>query len=316
MNAWLLEQLACSRDTLALRRDLGELVCGLGHRYPVCDGIPVLLDGGAEATQPHIFQRSLERAQSRTAADPHPTRGLHPFVRENLVATCGQLYSRYESDRYPIPQIRLPEGDGRTLLDVGCNWGRWTLAAAKRGYRAIGVDPNLEALHVAQMVAEREGVTPDFVVGDARCLPVRDHRIDVCFSYSVLQHFEWSDAESAVDEMGRVLKYRGEVFVQMPNKWGARNLLVQARRRFRPARDFEVRYWSTRQLRRVFGEAIGPVRLEIDGFFGLGVQPSDVAALPPIDRMVVHSSELMRTLARVLPLRAVADSLYIRAATT
>src|SRR5688500_11728913 len=183
MNAWLLDHLACPRDTLALRPDLGELVCQLGHRYPVCDGIPVLLDAKNEATQPHIVRRSFQRARAQTPAEPHPEQGLHPFVRENLVATCGQLYSHYQSERYPIPQLRLAEGDGRTLLDVGCNWGRWTIAAARRGYRAIGLDPNLEAVQIARLVAQREGVNAHFVVGDARCLPVRDHRIDVCFSY-------------------------------------------------------------------------------------------------------------------------------------
>ena len=29
---------------------------------------------------------------------------------------------------YPIPELRLPPGDGRSFLEVGCNWGRWCVA--------------------------------------------------------------------------------------------------------------------------------------------------------------------------------------------
>src|SRR4051794_25960664 len=74
---------------------------------------------------------------------------------------------------YPIPTTRLPHGEGRVVLDLGCNWGRWTIAAARAGYRAVGLDPSLPAVQAAYDVATQLGVQADFLVGEARFLAVR-----------------------------------------------------------------------------------------------------------------------------------------------
>ena len=39
---------------------------------------------------------------------------------------------------------------GTRLLDIGCSWGRWSLAAAARGYDAVGIDPSLGAIMAAR----------------------------------------------------------------------------------------------------------------------------------------------------------------------
>ena len=53
-------------------------------------------------------------------------------------------------DRYPIPEIRLPESQGETLPDVGCNWGRWSVAAARKGYAVVGIDPSMGGVMAAR----------------------------------------------------------------------------------------------------------------------------------------------------------------------
>jgi hypothetical protein len=115
-----------------------------------------------------------------------------------------------------------------------------------------------------------------------------------------------------VREMGRVLRTRGRALVQMPNRWGARCLYHQARRGFREARDFEVRYWSLAELEDVFTQAIGSTQISVDCFFGLGLQPSDAPLMDAKRRLVIESSELLRKVSLRAPvLRAVADSVYV-----
>jgi hypothetical protein len=96
----------------------------------------------------------------------------------------------------------------------------------------------------------------------------------------------------------------------MPNAFGIRSLYHQARRGFREADRFDVRYWTPQALLRTFSREIGPSTLSIDGFFGLGIQPADVDLLPLHLRPVVHSSEFLRRHAPFL--LPVADSLYVR----
>jgi SAM-dependent methyltransferase len=298
-------ELVCPRDRSALR----DGVCEQGHEYPLVDGVPVLLVD--EEAPTHAACGRVEELP------PPPKEGIDPFVQEVIGATCGRLYEHLiaELPEYPIPELRLPPGDGRTFLEVGSNWGRWCVAAARRGYAPTGIDPSLKGVQAARRVAEQLGVDAEYVVGDARRLPFPDASFDVVFSYSVFQHFSKQDALAAFDEIGRVLKPGGESLIQMANLYGAKSLWNQAReRRFREPRTlFDVRYWGPRELRDELERRVGPTWLSVDGFFTLNPQPTDLALLPARYRAVVHTSEALRRVSDVVtPLTYVADSVYAR----
>jgi SAM-dependent methyltransferase len=199
------------------------------------------------------------------------------------------------------------------LLEIGCNWGRWCLAAARRGYRVVGIDPSLEAIAAARRVARQLGVEATYLVADARHLPFPDASFDVVFSYSVFQHFAKTEALTSFDEIGRVLRPGGLAKLQMANVYGVRSLWNQLReRRFRePRRLFDIRYWSPGELRGELSRRVGPTALEVDGFFTLNAQLTDLELLPRHYRLVVRTSEaLRRASGRLPPLRYSADSLY------
>jgi SAM-dependent methyltransferase len=238
------------------------------------------------------------------------TTAVDPYVQQAVVKTCGNLYRGITLHRYPIPELPLPDGNGARLLDVGCNWGRWSIAATRKGYDVTGIDPRADAVEAARRVARALGADSHYVVADARRLPFEDASFDVVFSYSVLQHLSKDDARSALHEAARVLGGGGTALVQLPNAFGPRNVLQQALRGFRSARGFEVRYWTPGELARTFEEIVGPAELEIDGFFSLNAQITDVDLLPARSRLVVRLSQRLRRFPWLLPL---ADSLYVRA---
>jgi SAM-dependent methyltransferase len=220
-----------------------------------------------------------------------------------------------ELDEYPIPELPLPPGEGKVFLELGCNWGRWCVAAARQGYDATGIDPSLKGVQAACRVAGELGVDAQYVVADARHLPFSDASVDVVFSYSVFQHFSKPDTLAAFDEIRRVLKPGGESLIQMANLYGAKSLWNQAReRRFREPRAlFHVRYWGPRELRRELGRRVGPTVHSVDGFFTLNPQPTDLALLPARYRAVVRTSATLRRVSEtVKPLTLVADSVYAR----
>jgi hypothetical protein len=99
----------------------------------------------------------------------------------------------------------------------------------------------------------------------------------------------------------------------MPNVLGIRCLYHQARRRFREPKMFEVRYYLPWELQNMFTKNLGPTTLDVDGFFGLGIQPSDRELMPPLKRSIIDGSEFLRGLSTKLPaLTYAADSLYAR----
>jgi SAM-dependent methyltransferase len=337
VDPYLLRRLVCPRHGLPLTEAGSYLHCAYGHRYPIVDDVPVLLDDGPQTLW--VAERSLQRAQRKALdlpADPFyvDTLGISPDERDGLLdrlqgpapwidpvvsclvgATNGISYRRLVGrlKDYPIPALRLPRSSGEVLLDVGCNWGRWCFAAARLGYSPIGIDPSLGAVLAAKRVAAQLGLAAQFVVGDARTLPFRAGSVDVTFSYSVLQHFGREDASRAIQEMGRVLRTDGTALVQMPTVCGLRCMYHQARRRFRQARAFDVRYWSIPALRRLFTRNIGAPAFSVDCYFGIGLQASAAHLLPANSRAAIRASEVLRTLSRFVPwLYYGADSVYVK----
>jgi hypothetical protein len=69
---------------------------------------------------------------------------------------------------YPIPNIPVGNGNGELLLDVGSNWGRWSVAAARKGWRVVGVDPSLGAVLAAKRAFSSMNLDIAFVCGDAK----------------------------------------------------------------------------------------------------------------------------------------------------
>jgi SAM-dependent methyltransferase/uncharacterized protein YbaR (Trm112 family) len=338
IDPWFVENLVCPVDKQSLTVVGANLQCVSGHAYPIVDDVPVMLIPDAPQTI-GLADQSLRRARHELIDERAPDlyleslgisdeekegvlrlarRGsaIDPVVAHLVAATNGLMYRHLIGalDRYPVPILPLPPGAGRSLLDVGCSWGRWTLAAAARGYTAVGLDPSLGAVMAARRVAQRLGAQCRFVVGDARCLPFADNRFDDVYSYSVIQHFSRLDARRAVAEAGRVLKPGGAAKVQMPTRYGIRCLVHQVRRGFHDGEGFDVRYWSLPELRRLFSGGIGETRIVTDCYFGIGLQPSDIPLMTPARAAIVRLSEALKDLSRrVRPLVWVADSVFAEA---
>ena len=338
IDQWFVEHLVCPRDRERLTVVGDALRCRHDHRYPIVEGVPVMLlddvrqtfdAAGASLARaagqevddraPELYLESIEISDEEKRGVLAMAAGrpaIDPVVAYLVAATNGILYKHLVGSlaAYPIPEIPLPSGNGRTLLDVGCSWGRWTIAGAQRGYAAVGIDPSLGAVMAARRVAKQLGVPAHFVVGDARYLPFAERTFDGVYSYSVIQHFSRDDAAAAIGEIGRVLKGGGTARVQMPTRYGVRCLYHQLRRGFADGAGFDVRYWLLRDLRTLFATRIGPSAFEVDGYFGIGLQQSDARLMTPARRAVLRASSWMTAASRRASwLTHVADSVFVLA---
>jgi len=212
---------------------------------------------------------------------------------------------------YPIPRIPLKQGAGRRLLDLGCNWGRWSISAAREGWLVVGIDPSLGAIMAARRAFENERNVM-FVCGDARFLPFRDNIFARVFSYSVVQHFSETDAGAALGEVSRVLDRNGSSTIQMAHRGGIRSTYVRTRRNYLGGGRFRVRYWSLSEINRDFTKKIGRSTLISEGFGGLGLLIEDWRIVSTSAKILIFISAVMKKIARVVgPLMYIADSIYV-----
>jgi len=305
----------------------------MGECYPIIQGVPVLLTKTEDPTH-WVLSASYDAARNRPDDVYYEdTIGLFPADLANLKeqmksglidsvdpivsflvgATSGNMYRDLigKLETIPIPEFRMPSGNG-LMLDIGCSWGRWSVAAAQNGYTVVGIDPSLGAVLAAKRLTQELGIDAQFVVADALRLPFQDKTFDYIFSYSVLQHLSRDDCEKITREAGRVSNDNAELMIQMANMFGIRSLYHLARRGFRSGSGFDVRYYSPNQLVRMFEKNYGHSRLSVDCYFGLGIQAADRHVVSTPKRLVIDASEFLRSAAGHLPfLRYAADSLYI-----
>lgn len=338
IDPWFLKNLVCPVLKTPLTISNGKLVSEDGTEYSLIDGIPIMLRSEWDATL-HVARRSLEVATSGSETRA-PTsiyeetlgisddeqKELLAFIKEHqnldidavvsylIVATNGIMYKHVlgKLGKYPIPHIRLPQSHGESLLDVGCGWGRWSIAASRKGYDVIGIDPSLGAVMAARRVAEKLGLKIRYLVGDSRYLPFRQDIFDVVFSYSVIQHMSFENVARSLSEIKRVLLKGGYSFVQMPNKLGIRCVYHQIKRKFKSPEGFDVRYWSFGDLKKKFSQIIGPSTLSVDCFFGLGIQKSDMELMPWFKKVIIILSVFLTKLSCYVSfLIFFADSIYV-----
>lgn len=332
--AALLDLLACPVDGSPLSLEGGHLVSAAGIRYPVINDVPVLLPPDAARDTLECVRASREAAQGwehdalfidALGCNDEERRGIlklaadgsskvDPVVNYLVAATCGNLYKHLigRLSEYPIPSFREKDGNGRVLVDLGCNWGRWCVAAAREGFKPLGIDPQLGAVMAAQRVARQLGVDAWFVCGDARSLPLRPGVVDFGFSYSVLQHLNHEDVALVLQSLARAMKPGAQSLVQMPTRAGLKGWVHRARHGFRPPSGFDVRYWTLKQLREVFERLVGPSHFSVDCFFGIGLQAADAPLMPLPFKAAIAASEGLRSLSQWLPpVTWVADSVYV-----
>jgi 2-polyprenyl-3-methyl-5-hydroxy-6-metoxy-1,4-benzoquinol methylase/uncharacterized protein YbaR (Trm112 family) len=330
----LLTLLACPRDQLPVREDGRFLVCEAGHKYPVVDGVPVFLCADKPQSL-NLAHASLKAAEAgtgrpfyldtvgslsdaaRMTIEQDLRRGvaIDPVVSWRVLATSGYGYASLKGKlkSYPIPEIPFaPVHNDQRLLDVGSNWGRWSLSAARKGWRVVGLDPSLGALMAARRMAEAEGQKIAVVCGDGRFLPFKANAFHAVFSYSVLQHFDKAEVETILAEIARVMETSGVAKIQMAHRYGLRSTYHRTRQNYYKSGSFRVRYWKWSELQRVFEYKIGPSSLSPEAFGGLGLIYSDRKSVPPAVRIMINISEVLKRLTTFIPpLKYLADSVFV-----
>ncbi|MHA1636671.1 MAG: class I SAM-dependent methyltransferase [Candidatus Thorarchaeota archaeon] len=102
----------------------------------------------------------------------------------------------------------------KKILDCGAGGPRPPLMLfANRGYETHGIDISPANLEAAKGYAKSHGVKLNLTQGDMRDLPYDDESFSFIYTYNSICHLSKMDTAIAINEMKRVLRKDGYLFV-------------------------------------------------------------------------------------------------------
>lgn len=154
-----------------------------------------------------------KRVRDFFAADEHWQGAMYrsgdnsdPYVR--MIARS----SLYNSEMIQT----LPDSDAGIAIDVGCGSGIYFHELVRKGYRVYGMDLSFEMIQTARARAKSTtGGQISLLQADVEALPIRATSADVIICVGVLAYL--LDDETALQELGNVLKKGGHLLINVTN---------------------------------------------------------------------------------------------------
>jgi ubiquinone/menaquinone biosynthesis C-methylase UbiE len=163
--------------------------------------------------------------------------GSVPQRTSALYTSLWQSLDREAMERESLQLLknRIPEDilsgrvKGKTVLDMGCGSGRYTLALAAVGASVTGVDFQADSYQQAEKIASERGLSARFQTSNVLSLPFPDASFDFVFCNGVLHHT--TDLSRGLDEYCRVMKRGGAGFLYL---YGSGGIFWHTRAALRP----------------------------------------------------------------------------------
>lgn len=134
-------------------------------------------------------------------------------------------WSKNEDNYWLIPTIEscyLAESwkskSFNKFLDLGCGLGRHSIYFAKKGFEVNSVDLSDYGVNHLKKWAEEEQLNIEMSVCDMLNLPFADETFDCIMAYNVIYHTDTEGFIKALNEIKRVLKHKGELFITLISK--------------------------------------------------------------------------------------------------
>lgn len=139
-----------------------------------------------------------------------------PQAWDEIFKSEGRVYNEtFPRFEHLVDQFTLHRCD--SILDLGCGSGRHLLSLSKLHFRVWGLDYSPAGLQLAKQWLAEEKMRVPLVRADMRFdLPFRDNAFDGLLSTQVIHHAHLNTIRRTIDEIRRVVKPGGLVFVSVP----------------------------------------------------------------------------------------------------
>lgn len=149
------------------------------------------------------------------------------FGWNKIYKDCGLSYVSNSSRWKKVIEFLKKKGV-KSVLDVGCGTGIHLMELAKLNFKVIGIDGSTVAVRLARNTFKRKRLFGKFIVGNVhQRLPFKNDYFDAVISLRTINHGDFREIARAIDEIRRVLKENGIVFITVQKVIGFRGKLGQ-----------------------------------------------------------------------------------------
>lgn len=139
-----------------------------------------------------------------------------------------------------LKQYKLKE---KTIVDIGSSFG-WLekeILKIDKSIKIVGIEPDENAVNFSNKNIK----DAKFLVGDALKLPIKNNFADIAILFDVIEHVPKNKEINSLNEVHRILKPKGLLFLSTPNSNFFMNLLD-------PAFYFGHRHYKLEKLKKIF----------------------------------------------------------------
>jgi cyclopropane fatty-acyl-phospholipid synthase-like methyltransferase len=158
-----------------------------------------------------------------------------------------------------------------TVLDLGSGTGRHVVYLARHGFSVFGLDSSPEGLKATRRWLNDEGLTAELRLQSmTEKFPYEDGFFDAVVSVQVIHHADIATIRGIVEEVSRVLKRGGFLFVTVPKLRNQGETFEQLEPNTYipldgPEKGLPHHYFTPAELREVFG-AYDVVDIHLDAW--------------------------------------------------
>lgn len=124
------------------------------------------------------------------------------------------IWLQPSEESYFVAQ-RWKDKNFKEVLDFGCGLGRHSIYFAKQGFHVNAFDLSREATEHLKSWAKKENLSIKVKNVDMSKLPYDDNSFDAIFAYHVISHTDSVGIKRIINEISRVLRIDGEIFLTL-----------------------------------------------------------------------------------------------------
>jgi ubiquinone/menaquinone biosynthesis C-methylase UbiE len=186
------------------------------------------------------FQKAWKKRFESFASSLNDDAGIAGWSKTGLDTRVRYFFSEWTA-----------EYSGENWLDIGCGAGTYSRELSRQGKKVTGIDYSYQTLVKARERTDTR-LNIQWLLGDATRIPIADKQMDGVVSLGVVQAL--SESARLVNELVRVTRSGGEIWIDGLNFYCLPHLLEMVKRRVRGQED-HLRYESAVRLEKLLLDA-------------------------------------------------------------